>query len=134
MRFLVAVMLLSVLSVHGQSLAADDLTITPDWMSAEGHWAKRNSTVIVECFKRSGFCVESRAWLEPSTKHILLRTFNYQISRWSNDGITAHNDGPVSGDLLITFGTKSVMLVTHEKIWGDETDHLEHGNTDTLHN
>lgn len=118
-------------SLYGQALTSSDLTVTNEWVNAEGHWAKRNSTVVIECYRRAGFCIESRAWLEPTTNHVLLRTFNYLISRWSRDGIAAHEDGPVSG--LITFGTKTVSLVTHEKGWGDDTDHLEHGHTDTLH-
>lgn len=124
--------LLFCIAAQGQALTDSDLWLSADWVHAEGHWNKMDTTVDITCSKPAHFCVEARAWVEPSTRHVLIRSFVYAISRWESDGLTSHSGGPVSGDLLINLKSRSVTLVAHDKNEGDTAYSLLHGSTTTL--
>lgn len=127
MRRQLAIML-SVLA-FGTIAPCQKITHTPEYAAADGHFSKIDVSASIACYRRSHFCVEARSWLDPSCRVSLLMN-RYEVSRWDNQGISAHLDGNGvvnSSDLLLSFSADTVTEIVHDRTFGSDTYELQDG-------
>ena len=108
------------------TLPAADFVSSDGYVIAHGSWvADTNFGVIsaapintteIKCYQSTGHCTESRSYKNDATGNMLTQSFEYKITSWTPQEVSARYDGLAGAiELKIDLPKKLVTMVETEK-------------------